>query len=269
MMQFSRNSFQSLLLAIFSSTSILANANLITEDWTAGMKSYDVHAIAPDRFRIEESDRIPNQKIARFTTYPGDKLNHSTGERSEVVLGGWRDTSRWRVLGSEGTEFYRVSVKLLPGWTAPERNSVGQAWGMFIQLHGPNEYSAPPAIAIWADTKFSLFVLGGNINFKKGGLRFMTNPNLNIGKWVDFIMKITWATDDTGAVSVFRRDEGSVTWESVSDIKGVATLQHKGALIPNSHYWKAGIYRSESSTTSSLLMAPILRGSSFEEVSGN
>ena len=243
-----------------------AAATPITENWTSPRGSYDVHANWSDRFVLERDQDDSSKSIAKFIVKPGDVFNKSTGERSEVVLGGWQTTSRFRVHGHEGTEFYRVTVKLAPDWEAPDTNNRSYAWGIFFQLHGPNEFMAPPAVAIHAENKFSLFVLGGNLNAKVGGRRFLTRSDLNIGRWVDFVLEIKWAPDTTGAIAVYRRDEGESGWEKVADIKSVATLQHMGTPIPNSHYWKAGFYRSESRHENSLWLGPILRGRTFNEV---
>lgn len=245
-----------------------ATATPISENWTSVRSSYDVHAIDVNRFVLDDKKNGNLKSVAKFTVESGDVFSGSTGERSEVVLGGWQTTSRFRVEGNEGTEYYRVTVKLASDWKAPDANSRGYAWGIFFQLHGPNEYMAPPAVAIHAENKFSLFVLGGDLNAKVGGRRFLTKSDLHIGRWVDFILEIKWATDTTGAIAVYRRDEGESDWEKVADIKAVATLQHKGTPIPNSHYWKAGFYRSESKHQNSLWLGPILRGSTFVEVAG-
>lgn len=245
-----------------------AAATPITENWTSPRSSYDVHATWSDRFVIERDQDDISKSIAKFTVKPGDVYNKSTGEQSAVNLGGWESTSRFRVIGNEGVEFYRISVKLAPGWIAPETNSKGYTWGLFFEAHGPNEYMAPPAVAIHAENKFSLFVLGGDLHAKVGGRRFLTKSDLNIGKWVDFVLEIKWAPDTTGAIAVYRRDEGETGWGKVADIKAVATLQHKGIPIPNSHYWRAGFYRSESKHENTLWLGAILRGRTFDEVAG-
>src|SRR5574343_2050239 len=165
-----------------------AVAASIVEDWSAARGAYDIHAVGADRFVIESDQDGKFGKVAKFTIKPGDVFKKSSGERSEVVLDGWQDTSRFKVPGSEGLEYYRISVKLAPDWQPPEYDKANQRWGIFFQLHGPNDYIAPPAISLHAENEFGLFVLGGNLASKTGGRRFLTNPNLNLGKWVDFIL---------------------------------------------------------------------------------
>lgn len=257
-----------ILTVIMTFIAFGATGTPIAENWTSQRGSYNVHATWPDRFVLEHDQNSSTKPIAKFTVMPGDIFQKSSGERSEVVLGGWESTSRFQVKGNEGTEFYRVSVKLASDWKAPETNSRGFAWGSFFQLHGPNEYGVASAVAIFAESKFSLFVVGGDVNGKGGGgRRFLTKSDLNVGTWVDFVLKIKWAPDTTGAISVYRRDEGEPEWVKVADIKELATLQRKGNLI-KPHYWKAGIYRSESNHVNTLWLGPILRGRTFSEVAG-
>lgn len=253
-------------LTVFFVAHVLAAP--ITENWTSARGSYDIHACGIDRFVPSEQSGQATGAIAYFTVLPGDLCLKTTGERSEVVLGGWRSTSRFQVIGNEGIEYYRVSVKLAPDWVAPKVNSRGYAWGIFFQLHGPNEYGVSPAIAIHAEDKFSLFVLGGDMNKKVGGRRFLTRSDLNVGRWVEFVLKIKWAPDATGAITAYRRDQGESAWVTVADIASVATLQYKGPVGPGPHYWKAGFYRSESQHVNSLWLGPIVRGRTFEEVTG-
>lgn len=242
-----------------------ANAINVVEDWSGTRNSYDLHAVSPARFEIQNDVARKKGRVARFTVMPGDSFRNTTGEHSEVVLGTWRDTSPFRVTGNEGVEYYRISVRLDENWKSPERNGQGFYWGTFFQLHGPNEYKAPPAVALHAEDKFALFVLAGDLDKKVGGRRFLTRSELNLGKWVDFVLAVKWAPDASGWISVFRRDQGEDEWEKVADIKSLATLQFKGADPVGPHYWKAGFYRSESQHANTLWLGPIIRSKSFEE----
>ena len=255
---------------VWTSFGAMAGPASVVELWTARRHSYDVHAVEKDRFVIEHSARFASGKVARFTVKPGDSFLGSSGERSEVVLGGWEARSRFRVLGSEGHEFFRVSVKLAPGWVAPQTNKSGYAWGTFFQLHGPNQYTGTsPAISFNVGDEFELFVLTGDLSKRAVFKKLPLNTGLNVGRWVDFILEVEWAWDANGAISIYRREEGSDTWEKVLDVKYIATLQYRDTPIPNSHYWKSGFYRSESEYANSLWLGPILRGRTFAEVSIN
>jgi len=108
--------FLLLTAVVATSFAMGVNAAPITENWTSNRNVYDVHACGQDRFIIERQTSVSKTATANFTVYPGDVCLKTTGERSEVVLGGWESTSRFKVLGDEGTEYYRVSVKLAPNW---------------------------------------------------------------------------------------------------------------------------------------------------------
>lgn len=241
-------------------------ANPVTENWTSTTISYDIHACGADRFVVEGGGDSSRGAFAKFTVFPGDTYLNTTGERSEVVLGGWESTSQFKVNGDEGVEFYRVSVKLSSDWIEPQVNNRGYAWGTFFQLHGPDEYGASPAVAIHAENNFSLFLLGGDMSKKRGAKWALTRSDLAVGKWVDFVLEIKWAPNASGAISVYRRDEGESIWEKVADIQSVATLQYMGESTSKPHYWKAGFYRSESQHVNSLWLGPIFRGRTFAEV---
>lgn len=257
--------FAVLVMAVAALFCSSVHAGRAIEQWTSPLHAYDLHAVSPSRFQIQDDAIARGRKVAMFTVMPGDRFGNTTGERSEVILGTWRATSPFRVLGNEGTEYFRISVKLDENWKAPERNVQGYSWGIFFQLHGPDDYGAPPAVALHAEDKFALFVLGGDMDKKVGGRRFLTRPDLNVGKWINFVVAVKWASDASGAIAVFRRDEGETDWEQVADIKALATLQFAGAQPPKPHYWKAGFYRSESAHTNTLWLRPILRTTSFED----
>lgn len=253
------------VVAALALLSGFANAGDVIEDWSAQENSFDLHAVSPLRFEIQNDVFGKRGRVAKFTVVPGDSFHNTSGEHSEVVLGSWRDTSPFRVSGNEGVEYYRISVRLDESWKSPERNAQGFYWGAFLQLHGPNEYKAPPAIALHAEDKFALFVLGGDLDKKAGGRLPLTRSDLNVGKWVDFVLAVKWAPDLSGWVAVYRRDEGETEWEKVADIKSLATLQFKGKKPVGSHYWKAGFYRSESQHANTLWLGPIIRTKSFDE----
>lgn len=253
------------LLVVFVMIAPPSGAASIVEDWSLNSASYDLHAVSVDRVTMSTDPDAPQRRVARFEVKPGDVFKGSTGERAEIVLDGWKTTSRFRVNGDEGDEYYRVSVKLDTDWQSPGKDLRGQKWGTFFQLHGPNEYGSPPAVAFLADDSFALFVFGGDVTQKLGGRRVLSNADLAVGRWVDFILYVRWAIDRTGSVALFRRDEGEQNWENVLDIKTVPTLQSKGDSVIRSHYWKAGFYRSASNHRNGLTLGPIVRARTFSE----
>ena len=92
--------------------------------------------------------------------------------------------------------------------------------------------------------------------------------DLNPGKWVDLVIKIKFAKDFTGAVAVWRRDEGQANFKQVVSLENVPTLQYRSSQGPVCmHYWKHGLYRSKQiSITNVLWLAGLTRGDSLADV---
>jgi hypothetical protein len=238
------------------------------ENWQSRKSAYDLHALNSSRFAIENvSLNGVLTKAAKFVVQQGDTFRDTTGERAEVVLGGWEKTSKFKVQGNDGLEFYRISVRLDEKWLCPDVNHLGYKWGSIFQLHGPDGDRFSASVALMAEDTFHLFLNGGDVEIPSGRRIGFLNGELNRGHWVDFILKTQWAIDSTGAISVFRRDEGDSLWREVLVLTGVPTLQYKGQELLKSHYWKVGYYRSESHHTNALWIGRIVRGASFEAVS--
>jgi hypothetical protein len=235
-----------------------------SEDWTSARSKYDVHAVREDRFTLERTSKAMFG-TARFQVQPGDRVRDWSGERSEVVLGG--RSADFRVTGHEGTEYYRIAVRLSNDWKPPDPTRRGYKWGIFFQLHGPDEYAAPPAIAFSAENKFCLSLFGGDLAMRKGVTDYcLENSDLSVGKWVDFVLKVHWSNKADGRIVVYRRNAGENGWNEVLSLNSISTLQYRGPAALHTHYWKAGFYRSESSHTNTLWLGPIVRGRSFDQV---
>jgi hypothetical protein len=237
------------------------------EKWEARLETYDLHAVHQSRMRIEKMCmNVGPTNFAYFEVLPGDKFKNTTGERSEVVLGGWQNNDGFQVSGGGGVEYYKISVKLASDWEAPETNERGFQWGTFFQLHGPNEYNTSPSLALHAGNAFYLSLAGGNVNNLVGGRLYFSDGNLNLGKWNEFIIEVRWANDSTGMIRIHRKSLANAEWKEVLNIRGIPTLQYKSGSPAAPHYWKAGFYRSESSFTNSLWLGPIRRSSTFAAV---
>ena len=92
----------------------------------------------------------------------------------------------------------------------------------------------------------------GTSNFTDGGL-------IALGKWTDFVFQIDW---NTGAVTIYRRDQGHTKFVQVLNIMDAAMLP------PDSGYFKQGLYRGPNvnGRTDVLWMGPAARGTSFAAV---
>ena len=253
---------------------------------------------APERIQLVFDPSSPNRgMVARFEVRSGDhRTGYHSGERSEMygMLG--ENHKKLPVTAANGHEFYGISVKVRSDWRAPqpEPPSKGSVvWGTFMQLHSPNVFDSPPAIDLMADNSFHLAMDTGNLDKltqdpKTGKARYarkasepiaFSDGKLRPGHWVQFMLDVVWATDNLGALSVYRRDEGEATFTKVLDVENTATLQVDSHIAMDlahcsrcsadnvTHYWRVGFYRSTSDNQTNVLwLGPIVRGTSFKEV---
>jgi hypothetical protein len=251
-----------------------AHAQLIfTTDWSMETGNVPIrwqafHAVNRDRLLPMVDRSSPKAGIVlRVEVRAGDKVGGWSGERSEVS--GMRNMNGMPIAVSptSGHEYYGLSVKLDRNWQAPERNEHGSVWGTFFQLHGPNELGASPSVALMVDKDFHLDLCGGDV--LDGGKRAkprgpvsyaFSNGSLSLGQWTQFLLDVVWAADDTGSITVLRRSDRKANWEKIFEKEGTATLQYRTGEAVGDHYWKAGLYRSESKHTNLLWLGPIVRG---------
>jgi Polysaccharide lyase len=231
---------------------------------------------AIDRLTVMTDSTSPKKgAVLQVQVLPGD--NAGSGERNEVFRMLDATGANFPVTGASGHEFYGVSVKLDPNWTSPLKDPANwnNQWGLFLQLHSPDSFSSPPAIALSAIGTFGVQMLAGNLIDAKGQRRnaelsAFTNGALNPGKWVQFLLDVVWAGDAKGSLTIYRRDEGKTAFTQVFSKIGVPTLQWNSQDPGNigTHYWRCGYYRSVSpGITSRLWLGPIVRGTTLSEVS--
>jgi len=151
---------------------------------------------------------------------------------------------------SSGIERYTLSVKIDPSWQVP-------AWSVFTQLHGPDELSTNPAFALEASNRFTFSMRAGDISRNRGAGYELLNGNLNKGQWVDFIITVKYAANNTGFVTIHRRNQGQVGYTQVLNLVNIPTLQYSsnvnGGRVGN-HYMKHGLYTSPSNFTNTLYL---------------
>jgi Polysaccharide lyase len=235
-------------------------------------------AKAPDRAQLVLDKSSPKGgMVARIEVRPGDF--GSSGDSTQFVSM-WGVGRRLSVTEESGHEFYALSVKLSPDWQPPGpdvRFKFPLTWGIVMQLHSPNAFAAPPALALSATSDFHLSMCSGDL--LEGGQRTrnrdatdfpFTDGSLARGRWVEFVLDIVWSYDEHGSVSVYRRDEGERDFADVLHLSHVSTLTSKSGMTPSKgdeHYWAAGYYRSRNAALVSVLwLGPMARGSSFDDV---
>ena len=160
------------------------------------------------RKQVVSNDRIQLIKdSSRSGTYARVEIRSGDGggdsvQRSEVTM--MQDNSNNQVMEdlNSGTQQYKFSVKFDSSW----QNISG--WGIFLQLHGDDSYSTNPAIAFSATDKIRLNMRTGDITQNKGAPHELSNGDLNKGHWIDFVMTVKFAANNTGYITVLRRDEG-------------------------------------------------------------
>ena len=242
-------------------------------DWESGVvfgndnHSWDdVERVAPDRFQLVHDASRPGT-YARVEVRPGDNpLDFCCDgtERSEVVGMQRPDGSLLNEDAQSGIQTLRFSVKFDQSWqvisdVSPD-HSTG-AWGIFLQLHGPN--ASNPAFAFSATDEIRFNTRGGDIT--QGGYAAehdLSDGGLAIGQWIDFELTVGFAADNTGFFVIRRHDAGETGFETVLTLTGLPTLQFdpgvNGGAV-GGHYWKHGLYRNAQDFTSVLYLDGLTR----------
>ncbi len=212
-----------------------------------------IQAFASGRISLLRASR---GTYARVEVRAGD---HTRGcstctERSEVLM--MQDASSNPLYEnlSSGTQRYTFSVKFDPSWQTMRGNSNG-AWGIFLQLHGPDILATNPAFAMDASDRIKFDMRTGDITRSRGQDFELSNGNLNKGHWIDFLLTVKYAKDNTGFVKLQRRDEGQAGYTQVLSLVNVPTLQYSSNVnggAVGGHYMKHGLYRNQETFTSVL-----------------
>lgn len=254
--------------------------NLFVGDWSravqpgAGTWRY-LQTMRSDSMTIEVDPTHPvsGARVAHFTVRPGDKVGGWSGERSEVAMMQDAKGRRAVVTAQSGREFYGISVKVPAGWQPPERDSNNHVWGIFFQLHGPDNLAASPSLSFQLQSEFGLGLHGGGLyRNRRGGVHApsgypFTDGALNPGRWVQFLMDVKWSADDQGAVVIWRRDQGAKDFAKVLELHDISNLQYGLDQPLGDHYWKTGFYRSDGRRlTHEVWIGPVVRGTNRDEV---
>ncbi|WP_456445356.1 heparin lyase I family protein [Thiolapillus sp.] len=254
-------------------------------DWeqqiTGGSCWDELYAAGEGRF-VRVTDPVRQGRHAvRVEVRPGDDPLHceGCGERSEVS--NMRDQQGRVIMEDEhsGVKFYAFSIMLDAGWQTPEPEDDG-LWGIVFQLHGPDELDASQSVALdvtGIDREgegFNIILNGGDLDDPDNSLQSeafpLSDPDLNKGHWVDFILKIRFASDFSGAVDVWRRNEGEEKFRHVLALRDVPTLQYRSSVNHGRvgpHNWQHGFYRPrQKHITNVLWLDRVLRGSRLADV---
>jgi hypothetical protein len=227
--------------------------------------------VSNDRLQRVTSPVRQGTYSARVEVRPGDDPISSSGNRAEVLVMTKADGTAISETESSGTQYYAFSFRLDSTWQAPAADANG-AWAIVFQLHGPDVLAASPSVDVSVQKKLAIGLHSGDLDSTTKSLRWKSYPlsdsSLNIGHWVDLVLKITFAKDFTGSVTVWRRNEGQSAFNQVLLVNNVPTLQYKSSLgSVGTHYWKHGFYCSkQTSITNILWLDGLVRGDTYDDV---
>ncbi len=212
-----------------------------------------IQAYAPDRIRLIKDRR---GTYARVEIRKGDHPLHcpDCSERSELVMMQDEHGNPLYENLTSGTQRYTFSIKFDPSWRTMIGNNNG-AWGIFLQLHGPDNLGTNPAFELNATDRITFGLHTGDINKSKSKDYKLLNGKLNKGHWIDFILTIKYAANKTGFVTIQRRDEGKTDFTQVLNLVNIPTLQYSSKVnngAVGDHYMKLGLYRNQEPFTSVL-----------------
>jgi hypothetical protein len=244
-----------------------------SSDWKNGITGpgnwLALQAVASDRFQRVTGPFLHSRYAVRVEVRPGDDPIHASGERAEATVMTDVNGNRLYENESSGTQYFAFSVRLDSSWLAPQ--PLGH-WGSIFQLHGPDSIPVSPAFAISATDKFYVYMQSGDFDASPETPTYryfeLSKSNLNLGHWVDFVIRIKFAKDCTGSFDVWRRDEGEDEFTLVLSENNVPTLLYRSSLgSVGNHYWKYGYYRPKQTTITNILwLGGLARGATFDDV---
>jgi hypothetical protein len=131
-------------------------------------------------------------------------------------------------------------------------------WAIFMQLHGSDTCGDSGHNPVWTldaaglDTQhkaeIKVGMRGGNTDLYKGEDFLLSNPSINQGNWINFIVTIKYGiTDETSFIKVERKDTGETNYTTVLDLHK-ATLAYQPGFNNGKvgkHYMKMGLYRNK------------------------
>ena len=187
-------------------------------------------------------DPFEGPRAARFEVRDGDVEPDTGSERSEVS-GPTFD---------EGEDlFIRDAISV------PASSTYSGPWQIIQQLH-EEDWGGSPGMAVFLDSKPSLRIGGGD-----GSPTFWTSSTIEKDRWYDLIYRVKLSQDPSiGFVEVWL--------DRVQQTLANGEMRMYGLTIQAAQtYIKAGIYRSKSSTGTSLVEHDsIIVGTSLAAVTG-
>jgi outer membrane biosynthesis protein TonB len=212
-----------------------------TFDATSGFAGWYVQSL-PGRASTSTADPFEGSKAARFEVRPGD-VEPDTGSQRSELSGPTFD---------EGQDLYiRDAIQI------PSGSTYEGPWQIIQQLH-EEDWSGSPGMAVFLDSEPALKVGAGD-----GSPTFWTSPQLEKDRWYELIYRVNLSQDPSvGFVEVWL--------DGVQQTLANGQTRQYGQTIQASQtYLKVGIYRSKSSTGTSIVEHDsIVVGTSYDAVAG-
>lgn len=220
--------------------------------------------------------RFPGSTI-KWTIETGDHGAGGSLERNEFA--DMFGTSQQDESPASGTEYYALSVYIPSGWVDPGGST---HWFVVAQLHPDDSNTGHSAVANFAlllasdlvdADHYALRTIGGPIG-ADGGIPAADDVVTDLGPhvygaWVDFVFKITWASDVEGGghVTAWKRVPSQGTAFTQMADYDAPTLYSSGGVTQTTFYWKRGIYRGDDGTQGTVIIytGPLVRAGSFRD----
>jgi Polysaccharide lyase len=192
------------------------------------------------RATLFSSGAFQGSQAARFEVRPGDVEPDTGSQRSEVSGPTFR----------EGDDLYvRDAIRV------PAANSFSTPWQIVQQWH-EEHWSGSPGVAVFLEDNRSLRIGAGD-----GSPVFWRGPVLQSDRWYDLVYRVKFSQDPTVGFLEIWLDGAQQKLAN-----GQARIYGQTTQAPET-YLKAGIYRSKSSTGTSIVEHDaIVVGSSYAAV---
>jgi Polysaccharide lyase len=214
---------------------------LFRGDFDSGFGSWHVQSLS-DRASLFSAGAFQGSQAARFEVQPGD-VEPETGSQRSELSGPTFD---------QGQDLYiRDAIRI------PDGNTYSVPWQIVQQLH-EEDWGGSPGMAVLLDDERTLTLGAGD-----SSRTFWQSTPLQTDRWYDLVYRVKLSQDPgTGFVEVWLDGVQQRLANGQTRIYG-QTIQAAQT------YLKAGIYRSKSSTGTSIVEHDaIVVGSSYSAVTG-
>jgi len=198
---------------------------LFRGDFDSGFGNWHIQSLS-DRISLLSSGAFQGSQAARFEVQSGDVEPETGSQRSEVSGPTFK----------EGEDLYiRDAIRV------PSGNTFSTPWQIIQQLH-EEDWNGSPGVAVFLDSKRTLTLGPGD-----SSRTFWNSTPLQSDRWYDLVYRVKLSQDsNTGFVEVWL--DGAQ-----QSLANGQTRIYWQTMQTDETYLKAGIYRSKSSTGTSIV----------------